>query len=146
AFTVPAGYHTLTFVGLNPTGGDNTAFVDQVQINVVLSGFGSRGSGFEVPQASTPPPVGFQPLPSEPIRLLPDDPPKKEARKPLWDSGRVAAVGGRTRIVPPEKLAPVCVSADRQRIVELLPTTHRRASRVPVRQRLVAIGGGTGSP
>src|SRR5262249_14506329 len=110
AFTVPAGYHTLTFVGLNPTGGDNTAFVDQVQINVVLSGFGSRGSGFEVPQASTPPPVGFQPLPSEPIWLLPDDPPKKEARKPLWDSGRVAAVGGRTRIVPPEKLAPVCVS------------------------------------
>src|SRR5262249_53568837 len=35
--------------------------------------------------------------------------------------------------------------ADRQRIVEFLPTSPRRASRVPVRQRPVAIGGGPGS-
>jgi serine/threonine protein kinase len=31
-FTVTAGEHTLSFVGLNPKGGDNTAFIDQVQI------------------------------------------------------------------------------------------------------------------
>ena len=35
AFTVTAGTHTITFVGLNPNGGDNTAFVDQVQLNTV---------------------------------------------------------------------------------------------------------------
>ncbi len=33
AFTVAAGSHTLTFVGLNPNGGDNTVFLDQVVIN-----------------------------------------------------------------------------------------------------------------
>jgi hypothetical protein len=32
-FTVGAGSHTLTFVGLNPHGGDNTAFIDQVAVN-----------------------------------------------------------------------------------------------------------------
>jgi hypothetical protein len=34
-FTVAAGLHAIKFVGLNPTGGsDNTAFVDEVQLNV----------------------------------------------------------------------------------------------------------------
>ena len=31
-FTVTAGPHTIKFVGLNPLGGDNTAFIDDVQI------------------------------------------------------------------------------------------------------------------
>ena len=31
-FTVTAGAHTIQLVGLNPLGGDNTAFVDQIQI------------------------------------------------------------------------------------------------------------------
>ena len=34
AFTVTAGNHTITFQGLDPNGGDDTAFIDQVQINV----------------------------------------------------------------------------------------------------------------
>ncbi len=34
-FTVTAGVHTIEFLGLNPTGGlDNTAFIDEVQLNV----------------------------------------------------------------------------------------------------------------
>src|SRR5439155_7290456 len=32
AFTVAAGAHTVTFQGLNPDGGDNTAFVDAVPV------------------------------------------------------------------------------------------------------------------
>jgi hypothetical protein len=32
-FTLAAGIHTIAFVGLNPNGGDNTAFVDQVSLN-----------------------------------------------------------------------------------------------------------------
>ena len=32
SFTVTAGVHTVQFLGLNPAGGDNTAFIDQVQI------------------------------------------------------------------------------------------------------------------
>ncbi len=31
-FTATAGSHTLSFVGLDPAGGDNTAFVDDVQV------------------------------------------------------------------------------------------------------------------
>ncbi|MGD0900291.1 MAG: DUF642 domain-containing protein, partial [Thermoguttaceae bacterium] len=31
-FTVTAGLHTIEFVGVNPLGGDNTAFIDEVQI------------------------------------------------------------------------------------------------------------------
>jgi hypothetical protein len=33
AFTVAAGAHTIQFVGLNPQGGDNTAFIDNVQLS-----------------------------------------------------------------------------------------------------------------
>src|SRR5262249_3497000 len=32
AFTGAAGAHTIQFVGLNPRGGDNTAFIDNVQL------------------------------------------------------------------------------------------------------------------
>ena len=32
-FTVNAGTHTLAFIGINPSGGDNTAFIDQVAVN-----------------------------------------------------------------------------------------------------------------
>jgi hypothetical protein len=32
-FTVAAGVHTIAFVGLNPNGGQNTAFLDQVVIS-----------------------------------------------------------------------------------------------------------------
>jgi|GEM_PF-375863 len=31
-FTLSAGVHTVAFVGLNPNGGDNTAFIDQVAL------------------------------------------------------------------------------------------------------------------
>jgi len=31
-FTVTAGAHTIQFVGLDPNGGDNTAFIDNVQL------------------------------------------------------------------------------------------------------------------
>jgi hypothetical protein len=37
AFGVAAGNHTITFQGLDPDGGDDTAFVDQVQINASVS-------------------------------------------------------------------------------------------------------------
>jgi hypothetical protein len=33
-FTVAAGAHTIQFVGLNPNGGDNTSFIDHVQLNI----------------------------------------------------------------------------------------------------------------
>src|SRR5262249_31204700 len=32
SFTVTAGFHTITFKALNPNGGDNTAFIDQVSL------------------------------------------------------------------------------------------------------------------
>ena len=31
-FTVAAGSHTITFQGLDSAGGDNTAFIDNVQL------------------------------------------------------------------------------------------------------------------
>jgi hypothetical protein len=34
SFTVTAGSHTISFVGLDPNGGDNTAFLDQVFLNM----------------------------------------------------------------------------------------------------------------
>jgi hypothetical protein len=33
-FAVTAGYHTISFVGLNPHGGDNTAFIDAVSLQL----------------------------------------------------------------------------------------------------------------
>src|SRR5262249_3086338 len=41
SFTVPAGNHTLSFVGTNPHGGDNTAFIDDVGGGVLSIGSGA---------------------------------------------------------------------------------------------------------
>jgi hypothetical protein len=38
------------------------------------------------------------------------------------------------------------LAADRQRIVELFPTKHRRVSVTPIRQRIVEFDGGSGTP
>ena len=46
-FTVTAGTHTIQFVGLNPLGGDNTAFIDEVAIAPAANSI-SDGS-FEAP-------------------------------------------------------------------------------------------------
>ncbi len=43
AFTVTAGSHTIAFVGLNPKGGDNTAFLDQVSIQTAPVGVDIHG-------------------------------------------------------------------------------------------------------
>jgi uncharacterized protein YkwD len=42
-FTVTAGSHTIAFVGLNPNGGDNTAFLDQAGINKSTPAFSDPG-------------------------------------------------------------------------------------------------------
>jgi hypothetical protein len=47
-FQVTAGVHTISFVGTDPDGRDNTAFVDQVQINHVIA-----SDGFEVPSVGS---------------------------------------------------------------------------------------------
>jgi uncharacterized protein YabE (DUF348 family) len=46
SFTVTAGMHTVRFIGVNPLGGDNTAFVDQVALP---AGNSISDSSFEVP-------------------------------------------------------------------------------------------------
>jgi hypothetical protein len=47
-FTVAAGMHVIEFLGLNPLGGDNTAFIDQV----VLSANAIADGSFESPALS----------------------------------------------------------------------------------------------
>ena len=44
-FTVAAGQHTIEFLGMDPLGGDNTAFIDQVS----LSANGITDGSFESP-------------------------------------------------------------------------------------------------
>jgi hypothetical protein len=44
-FTVAAGSHTIAFVGTDPLGGDNTAFVDAVQLNAVAFTTAQAGGG-----------------------------------------------------------------------------------------------------
>ena len=51
-FTVTAGTHTITFQGLDTSGGDNTAFVDAIQIQDV-SGPVVADAGFESPSLGT---------------------------------------------------------------------------------------------
>src|SRR5262249_51473289 len=46
-FTVSAGPHTITFQGLDTAGGDNTAFVDNVQVAAAPAG--STGTDFFTP-------------------------------------------------------------------------------------------------
>jgi hypothetical protein len=42
SFPVAAGYQTLSFVGLNPKGGDNTAFIDLVSVQTAQSSGGTQ--------------------------------------------------------------------------------------------------------
>jgi hypothetical protein len=44
-FTVAAGSHTIAFVGADPLGGDNTAFVDAVRLNAVAFTTAQAGGG-----------------------------------------------------------------------------------------------------
>jgi hypothetical protein len=54
AFAVAAGNHTIAFQGLDPDGGDDTAFVDNAQINVAtVSNSGLQDAGFESPNVGT---------------------------------------------------------------------------------------------
>ena len=54
SFNVTAGSHTITFVGVDPSGADYTAFLDQVSIdNVSTTGF--TDPGFENPSQGTGP-------------------------------------------------------------------------------------------
>jgi uncharacterized repeat protein (TIGR01451 family) len=49
-FGVTAGVHTVAFVGLNPNGGDNTAFIDQASINAAAPPSSQfQDGGFETP-------------------------------------------------------------------------------------------------
>jgi hypothetical protein len=52
AFTVAAGTHTLTFIGLNPSGGDNTALIDAASIQQPSTNQPSD-SGFATPNVGT---------------------------------------------------------------------------------------------
>jgi hypothetical protein len=51
-FTVATGEHSIAFVGLNPLGGDNTAFIDAVTATQ-LSGVAVGDGGFEQPNVGT---------------------------------------------------------------------------------------------
>jgi hypothetical protein len=57
-FLVADGAHTIALVGLDPDGGDNTAFIDQVQVNHALAGYGFEqpdvGSGVQYDPTGTP--------------------------------------------------------------------------------------------
>ncbi len=48
AFSTTAGAHTLKFVGIDSSGGDNTAFIDAVRVTGA-AGLLVAGSGFEAP-------------------------------------------------------------------------------------------------
>jgi len=48
-FTVTAGAHTISFVGLNPNNGDNTAFIDNVTISTTTPTWTIGNPGFETP-------------------------------------------------------------------------------------------------
>jgi hypothetical protein len=49
AFTVTAGLHTIAFQGLDSAGGDNTAFLDNVQVAQAVSAPAVSDAGFESP-------------------------------------------------------------------------------------------------
>ncbi len=52
SFTVTAGTHTIEFIGLNPSGGDNTAFVDEASIQQPATNQ-FNDPGFETPNVGT---------------------------------------------------------------------------------------------
>jgi hypothetical protein len=55
-FVVAAGIHTVAFVGLNPNGGDNTAFIDQVSIVTAPPPPSTlQDGGFETPSIGSGP-------------------------------------------------------------------------------------------
>ena len=59
-FTVAAGMHTIRLAGLNPAGGDNTAFVDEVTLAVQADAFSDssfKAPSLAQPLTSTNPPV-----------------------------------------------------------------------------------------
>jgi subtilase family serine protease len=60
-FAVTPGSHTLTFVGTDPDGQDNTAFLDQVQLTLLA---GALDPGFEKPSVGTGTYGAFQYQPS----------------------------------------------------------------------------------
>jgi hypothetical protein len=51
SFTLTAGSHTIAFIGLDPNGGDNTAFIDNVQLSTATTGL--QQGGFETPNVGT---------------------------------------------------------------------------------------------
>jgi hypothetical protein len=57
AFQVTAGTHVITFVGTNPNGGDNTAFIDQLSVSSTSSSSPAAPNfadpGFELPIVGT---------------------------------------------------------------------------------------------
>jgi hypothetical protein len=52
-FAVAAGIHTVAFVGLNPNGGDNTAFLDQVTLSSATPPTQLQDGGFETPSVGS---------------------------------------------------------------------------------------------
>ena len=58
-FTVTAGVHTITFQALDSAGGDNTAFIDGIQLTQE-TGAGLSDGGFESPSLGTDTPGNFQ--------------------------------------------------------------------------------------
>ena len=54
SFNVTAGSHTITFVGVDPTGADYTAFLDQVSIDIVSpTGFSAASLVVSAPSTAT---------------------------------------------------------------------------------------------
>ncbi|WP_435019345.1 DUF642 domain-containing protein [Tundrisphaera sp. TA3] len=56
SFAVAAGSHTITFEGLNSSGGDNSALIDSVSVAPAAAG---------TPPPTTPPPGGTTPTPGD---------------------------------------------------------------------------------
>ncbi len=52
-FTVAAGPHTITFQGLDDAGGDNTAFLDAIQVVATTLPTALLDAGFESPSLGT---------------------------------------------------------------------------------------------
>ena len=53
SFYVTAGSHTISFVGVDPTGADYTALLDQVSIYAAPTQIGFSDPGFEIPSQGT---------------------------------------------------------------------------------------------
>jgi hypothetical protein len=62
AVGVTAGSHTLAFIGTNPQGGDNTQFIDNVQVTDVSAGVSVVGTELFVVGANTNDHVNIRPI------------------------------------------------------------------------------------